>query len=423
MRQPSTRQPSTRQPSTRQPSTRQPSTLRPTSRRRSAVITAAGCGFAALAAGLAPSSAALAAHSARATHRPAAAPLPRWRITGVNNYGDHDTLTSVAAISPADAWAGGLAGVAGTHAFLQHWNGQTWTRTSLPAAIRKISFAQVSGLAASSASNVWAFISGHPAAVARFDGTSWSVVREWPGEAFSITGEAFGRRDVWMFGGIGPQTAGTWHYDGHAWTRPKMPLTAFDVSRVSARDEWAIGERLTRRGNYVAGVERWNGRSWAVVPTGRLIPTDTATRSTALGQILARSPRSVWVTGTVYTGGFQHLRSFVLHWNGKKWHRVTGQRDVSIGRAALGGSGLWVVTQHVRLTDPGYIDPAPGLASYGPRHRVALVTPSHPGRSLEINAIADIPGTHSAWAVGGYFTDTMAQGWVPDGGVILQHGQ
>lgn len=397
-------------------------------RRRSVVITAACCGITALAAGLTPT-AANAAQAARVTHNPRTAhtaqppQLPGWRIARVNNYGDHDSLTAVVAVSPTDAWAGGLVSNAGTHAFLQHWNGRTWDRASLPASIRHISFAQITGLAASSASNVWAFISGHPAAAVRFDGKTWRVVRQWPDEAFSITGKALSRGDVWMFGGIGPQTAGTWHYNGHAWTRPKMPLTALDVSRVSASDEWAIGERLTRRGDYVGGVERWNGRSWRVVPTGGLIPADTATRSTALGQVLAQSSRSVWVTGTTYTGGFQHLRSFILHWNGRKWHRVTGRADVSIGSAAIGGSGLWAVTQHARLADQGYTDPAPGLASYTPRRRVTLATPAHPGRSLEINGIADIPGTRSAWAVGGYFTDTTASGWVPTGGVILRQGR
>jgi hypothetical protein len=401
--------------------------------RRNVVITAGCCGIAALAAGLTPAvaraaQAGPAAQAARLTRNAPAARAAHppqqsgWRIASGNGNGNPDSLTSVAAVGPADAWAGGLAGTPGTHALLLHWNGQAWTRASLPASVSKISLAQVSGLSASSASNVWAFISGHPAAVARFDGKAWQVLREWPGEAFSITGQAFGRDDVWMFGGIGPQAAGTWHYDGHAWTQPKMPLTAVDVSRVSASDEWAIGERLTSRGAYVGGVERWNGRSWRTVPTGSLIPADTATQSTALGQVLAQSRRSVWVTGTTYTGGFQHLRSFVLHWNGRKWSRVTGRSDVSIGPAAIGGAGLWAVTQHVRLADQSYLDPAPAIASFAPRRQVTQAAPGHPGRSLEINGIADIPGTSSAWAVGGYFTDTMAKGWVPAGGVILRHG-
>ena len=388
--------------------------------RHNVVITAGSCGIAALAVGLAPATAQAArtTRAAQATQQPA----PGWRIVHVNNYGGHDSLTAVTAVSPTDAWAGGLVTNSGTHAFLQHWDGRAWTRASLPRAIRRIRLAQVSDLAASSASNVWAFISGHPAAAARFDGTTWRVVREWPGEAFSITGEAFSARDVWMFGGIGPQTAGTWHYDGRSWTRPKMPLTAFDVSRVSAKDEWAIGDRLGRQGTYVGGVEHWNGHSWAIVPTGKLIPADTAVRSTALGQILAQSRRSVWVTGTTYTGGFQHLTSFILHWNGRTWRRVTAGPDLSLGPAAIGGAGLLTVAQRVRLTNQ-YTDPAPALASYAPARQVALATPSHPGRSLEINAIADIPGTRSSWAVGGYFTDAAAPGWIPSGGVILRDGR
>src|SRR6266487_1786122 len=409
--------------------------------RQSLVITAGSCGIAALAAGLTPATAqaAQAARAAQATPAgqqaratgaarvtlaaaAAQAPTPGWRIVHVNNYGGHDSLTAVTAVSPTDAWAGGLVTNSGTHAFLQHWDGRAWTRASLPPAIRRIKLAEVSDLAASSASNVWAFISGHPAAAARFDGTAWRVVREWPGEAFSITGEAFSARDVWMFGGIGPRTAGTWHYDGRSWTRPKMPLTAFDVSRVSAKDEWAIGDRLGRQGTYVGGVERWNGHSWAIVPTGKLIPADTAVRSTALGQILAQSRRSIWVTGTTYTGDFQHLTSFILHWNGRTWRRVTAGTDLSLGPAAIGGAGLLTVAQRVRLTNQSYTDPAPALASYAPARQVALATPSHPGRSLEINAIADIPGTRSSWAVGGYFTDAAAPGWIPSGGVILRRG-
>jgi hypothetical protein len=414
--------------------------------RHNVVRTAGSCGIAALAIGLMPAAAqaspagytpqakhavhaksskrtARAARKARTAPAARSAQPPGWRIVGVNNYGDHDSLTAVTAVSQQDAWAGGLANRAGSHAFLQHWDGRTWSRVSLPAAVSKISYGQVSGLAASSASNVWAFISGHPAAVARFNGTSWQVMREWPGEGFSITGATFGPRDVWMFGGLGPQTTGTWHYDGRRWSRPKMPLTAFGISRVSARDEWAIGERLTGRGEYAGGVERWNGRSWHTVPTGGLVPADTATRSTALGQIFAQSRRSVWVTGTTYTGGFRHLRSFVLHWNGRKWRRLTGSSDISLGPAIIVAGRVQAVSQHVKLTNQSYIDPAPAVVSATARRWTTLVMPRHPGRSLEINGMAAIPGTQSAWAVGGYFTDTATAGWMPTGGVILRRGR
>jgi hypothetical protein len=414
-------------------------------RRHNVVMTAGSCGIAALAIGLVPATAqaAQAAHPPHAKHaahaknpkhtartarkahgtRAArAARAPGWRIVHVNGYADHDSLTAVAAVSQRDAWAGGLANSAGSHAFLQHWDGQTWSRVSLPAAVRKISYGQISGLAASSASNVWAFISGHPAAVARFNGTSWQVMREWPGEGFSITGATFGPRDVWMFGGIGPQTAGTWHYNGRRWSRPKMPLTAFGVSRVSARDEWAIGERLTGRGGYAGGVEHWNGHSWRTAATGGLVPADTATRSTALGQVFAQSRRSVWVTGTTYTGGFRHLRSFVLHWNGRKWRRLTGRGDVSLGPAIIAGGRVQAVSQQVKLTNQSYIDPAPAVVSAAARRWITLAMPRHPGRSLEINGMAAIPGTQSAWAVGGYFTDNTVKGWVPVDGVILRRG-
>src|SRR5437879_3595735 len=126
--------------------------------RQSLVITAGSCGIAALTAGLTPAVAAQvtpAAQAATGAGRailggPAAqAPTPGWRIVGVGNDGGHGSLTAVTAVSPADAWAGGLVSNPGTHAFLQHWDGRTWTRASLPPAVRKISLAQVSDLAAS----------------------------------------------------------------------------------------------------------------------------------------------------------------------------------------------------------------------------------------------------------------------------------
>jgi hypothetical protein len=389
--------------------------------RHGVVMTAGSCGIAALAMTIAP----ITARAAQATHTPRAAhathKAPGWRIVHVNNYGDHDFLAAVVAVSQRDAWAGGLVSKVATQAFLQHWNGQAWTRVALPAAIGKISNAQVSGLAASAATNVWAFISGQPAAVVHFNGTRWQVMREWPGQGFAIGGTTFGPKDVWMFGGTGPQTVGTWHYNGHRWSQPKMPLTAIGISRISARDEWAIGERRTGRGEYAGGVERWNGHSWRVIPTGGEIPADTATRSTALGQIFASSRRSVWVTGTTYTGGFRRLRSFILHWNGRTWRRFTGRAGVSVGPAIIASGRVQAVSQHVRLADPAYIDPAPALVSYAGRWSV-LTTPQHPDQSLEISGMASIPGTHSAWAVGGYFTDSTATGWVPASGVILRRG-
>jgi len=322
-------------------------------RRHRVVMTAVSFSIAALAVSTAPltaqpAQATQATQATQAAKGPRSAPAtmtPEWRIVGVNDYGDHDSLNAVVAVSRRDAWAGGLVSNTGSEAFLQHWNGQTWSRANLPAAVSRISYAQVSGLAASAAGNVWAFISGHPATAARFDGTGWKVMRKWPDEDFTITGVTFGPADVWMFGGIGPQTAGTWHYNGHRWSRPKMPLTAFGISRISARDEWAIGERRTRAGEYAGGVERWNGHSWRAVRTGGLVPADTATRSTGLAQIIAQSRRSVWVTGTTYTGGFRHLRSFVLHWNGRRWRRFTGPRDVSVGPAIIADGRVQAVSQ------------------------------------------------------------------------------
>ena len=97
------------------------------------------------------------------------------------------------------------------------------------------------------------------------------------------------------------------------------------------------------------------------------------------------------MTGTTYTGGFQRLRSFILHWNGRKWHRVTGPADVSIGSAAIGGSGLWAVTQHARLADQGYTDPAPGLASSTPRRRVTLAAPELVTYAVEPSGVMAMP--------------------------------
>ncbi|MEP7023156.1 MAG: hypothetical protein ABJB47_04965 [Actinomycetota bacterium] len=439
--------------------------------RQMAIAATGACGIVALSAVLAPLTAAqaaphrhvpLPATAAVPATAPAVTPAGTWRIAHVNRAAGHDILTAITAISRRDAWAGGAVSKLGSHVLLQHWNGRTWTRANLPAGLRKIGSAQVTGLEASGRRNVWAFVSGHPAAVARFNGHRWQVVREWPSAGFPISGEVFSRKDVWMFGGIGPKTVGTWHWNGRTWTRPKMPLTAFDVSRVSAKDEWGVGERLTKAGTYAGGVERWNGRSWNVVPTRGLIPADTASRSTSVNQVLARSGSDVWVTGTSYTRSFRHLRSFLLHWNGHAWQRISGKGDVSLGPAVLTRHGVTAVEQHVRLGNQHFIDTSPGFGRYAGtltkaqrrdarrqarwlrhhrrhahraqlrrhlrraardqvvRYRVSRSVPTHPGRALQINGLAAIPGTGSAWAVGGYYSDTARKGWIPLGGVLLR---
>ena len=106
---------------------------------------------------------------------------------------------------------------------------------------------------------------------------------------------------------------------------------------------------LTFTGSRPASM-RYNGSKWQIFK----FPAKLGPASAALGpqQILALSPKNVWATFSPNTTtGVATL--VLLHWNGKKWGKITGKLpDASLTGAIAsdGASGVWLAAgNHGRI--------------------------------------------------------------------------
>jgi hypothetical protein len=203
------------------------------------------------------------------------------------------------------------------------WDGRILRPSALPVGLTGF----ISAASASSPSNVWAVSDYGPYAL-RWNGRTWQVAKRW-GQGL-ITGlVAISPRDVWVFGttSSGTQGIGTWHFDGRSWTA--VNGQAGDIYQASAwrRDIWAIA---AANGGYQ--IERYDGRSWQRVRTGRALSGLT------LSSVVAVSDRDVWLLGNT-TGKAGPGPLVLVHWNGYRWRRLTTRLQAWAGQLAPGSSG------------------------------------------------------------------------------------
>src|SRR5439155_753020 len=140
----------------------------------------------------------------------------------------------------------------------------------------------IMGVAAISANDVWAvgyYSNGRTeqTLIEHWNGSSWSVVLS-PNPPGTSYAELYGvaavsANDVWAVGEYGGGTL-VEHWNGSSWNTMPSPnphIGTADhklkgVAAVSASDVWAVG-------NYNSGtayqtlVEHWNGSNWSVVPS------------------------------------------------------------------------------------------------------------------------------------------------------------
>jgi Protein of unknown function (DUF2510) len=187
-------------------------------------------------------------------------------------------LNAVTAVSASDAWAVGTYGANPEQVLMLHWNGTSWTKVAAPPL--GTSIADLDGVSADSASDVWAagwYKDPEKNLVLHWNGTSWtSVTVPTPGGYISeLNGvTALSPDNVWAVGGwltkSGQSSPGeTLHWNGHTWANVATPDPAvasdlYAVSAVSANDVFAAGGTYTTQGGSVAStlLLRWNGAKW-----------------------------------------------------------------------------------------------------------------------------------------------------------------
>ena len=255
---------------------------------------------------------------------------PGWRVIttiGPYNQSVSGTLTASSATSAWSVWTG-------THfTAVERLAGTKWARVPLPANLTAYARSAVA-FGGDSATDFWLFSSHRTTEALRFTGTKWTLapIPSWVlghrsgGGGPTASTAVLGPDNVWVFSlGAGNYAA---HYNGHAWTKVRLPATPDEVSTVGADDIWALAG---------SAALHWNGRSWTTIK----IPVAAGKPPESVGSLTATGPKSAWVLRTILIPG-PRTDAEVLHWNGTKWLAVAGAPADIIGSIVPDGSGgLW----------------------------------------------------------------------------------
>lgn len=325
----------------------------------------------------------------------------------VKGHSKHDggpvALAAVAATSPSDAWA---VGEQDDGAYIQHWDGTSWTAVQTPGG------RYLRGVAAASASDAWAVgccsgRNGYRPLAMHWDGTSWSMVaspglgRQTPCKFTAVTalpgGASWAAGTCW--GGEGPGFIQRW--DGTAWhivlTTPyQWEITA--ISAASETDVWAVGDRYRHGAADLALTLHWNGTRWH-----RVRSPHPARYSTV--DVAAAAPGDAWTVGNSW-----HKPAIAQHWDGAQWvpvevraHQGNSLLDaVSLDSSRAGwAAGSWSTEQRSAPLLERW-DGSTWSTVTGPRHD-ASGRPIIGWTSLESTSPTD------AWVVGATYDDSLAE--------------
>jgi len=199
-----------------------------------------------------------------------------WSIVSSPNLGSsNNTLYSVAGTSANDIWAvGSYYDGTGIRTLTLHWNGSTWSTVASPNTGTPTTANSLYSVTALTPTDAWAVGSyttatGYNTLVMRWNGTSWNIVAS-PNTASSSNTlhsvDKVSATDIWAVGvakqGNLQQTM-VQHWDGTAWTIVATPnigtLSNFllAITVASPTDIYAVGGYGTPA-NYQTLVERYN---------------------------------------------------------------------------------------------------------------------------------------------------------------------
>jgi hypothetical protein len=346
-----------------------------------------------------------------------------WKVA---KSGGQSIFGGIAAITQSDVWAVGYHGSSSSTTVgpvALHWNGSTWSTSTLPSI--KATASEFNAVSMVSHSSGWAVGYSQVPTGAQFNtgageydtlaeywnGTQWTVQTTpniGPGTNLLIGISATSSSDAWAVGygstsDSTPRQTLAEHWDGSGW---KIVPTTDDgtgnnvllgVKAVASDDVWAVGYSTLATSQNVPLIEHWNGSSWTA------IPTDPATPHGVFTAVSASSSSDAWAVG--YTDGFEPL---LEHWNGTSWSLVQPPAMPGVVQIARG-----VVDESptdVRVVGSSYEASIGAYVGFVIRWngsswtRETPATPSTPindQNQFQFRAVAASPGGGSIWAAGG----------------------
>ncbi|PYL17838.1 MAG: hypothetical protein DME30_05420 [Verrucomicrobia bacterium] len=305
---------------------------------------------------------------------PAATSLPlapsaggTWTVVSSPNTSatEHNFLQNVTCMSASDCWAVGTSFAAGavTQTLIERWDGTAWTIVSSPnAGVAQGNF--LYGVTCVSTSECWAagYYNAAGAAqtlIERWDGTSWAIVSS-PNTSTTRNNFLYGvtcvsASECWAVGGhytgsVNQTLIERW--DGISWAIVNSPSTNaaehnqfYGVTCPSALDCWAVGfYKNSLTGNNQTLMERWDGNSWALVPS----PNTLSIQDNHLFAVTCVSESECWAVGDYVNSNAlsRSVQTLIERWDGTSWAVIASpnastQTDVLFGVSCRSASDCW----------------------------------------------------------------------------------
>jgi hypothetical protein len=313
-----------------------------------------------------------------------------WRV--IRTIGpDNTDLYVIAAVRNHPAWLGGAAiSPAGDfYAVVYQLTSGPLHQTALSTQLGS----EVNGVSATSPTNVWASVQDVPGGqVDRLTRHGWHPYSFAIGTDDILLAPVVttGPKNTWVLTeDFNTKIAYGYRFNGSTWDYQKLP--AFPdadsfigyVTASASNNIWT----LTFAGSRPASM-RYNGSKWQVIS----FPAKLGPAAADLGpsQILAVSPRDVWATFSPNrTTGVASL--VLLHWNGRKWRKITGKlpnASLTGAIASDGAGGVWLAAVNAA-------DTVPLILHYSHAKWSTFTVPKANGKLIGIEQLALIPGTRS----------------------------
>ncbi len=291
---------------------------------------------------------------------------PDWTPQPTPVSPEEASLLGVASISPKNVWAVGYSSENGQtrhdRTLILHWNGSTWTQVPSPQGDPSHAN-QLTGVAATSASNVWAvgsYYNGRmrQTLILHWNGHAWTRQRspDPAGQARFNTLTAVAATspaNAWAVGWTRAVGTIVLHWNGRSWKQVLANDSHFiqltGVAATSASNAWAIGNEEVITGGTHTVILHWNGHAWRRQRTPDQPGPKFGKILNVLSGVTATSASSAWAVGS-YVNGSNDWSTLILHWDGWAWRHIAspsflqlGPSDVLTGVAAASASSAWAV--------------------------------------------------------------------------------
>jgi hypothetical protein len=358
--------------------------------------------------------AALRAGAASAAPSPGAAGSG-WRVPiTVGPLHGVTSVSNLVATGRANAWSTwGVCSPCGgqnqaTTFQVDRWNGSAWRTVPIPQRLAHYGTDSV-GFGASSSRDAWLFEASPLLGRAlHWNGSHWAVrdiptwvVRGNLSGTIGLGVADFGQAGMWVFSegreSFKPIVSLAARLQHNRWSKVRLPGVPSEISAVSPTDIWSLAVPQRPASSTRQFLMHWNGRRWSTlsVPKPVTVPPNSVE---FVRDLVAAGPRDVWLQRDIETGSKGARTLYLLHWDGKSWHRVP-LREPTSGVDEMtrdGHGGVWLVAN----------GPGPAFKWFfdhfsGGRWTRKLAPSTAQTTVQEVTRLAWVPGTSSEWAAGG----------------------